>query len=79
MAQDQDKKKLHSDEDKERLHPKVDSGDVSGQGRERRADEEYPKHRGVGDFGTHGGPNKGKSSDERKLHGPGISKAGTPD
>ncbi len=57
--QDQDREKLHADEDTERLHPKVDSGDVSGQGRERRDDGEvYPQKRGAGDFGTHGGPNK---------------------
>lgn len=61
MAQQQDPKreKLHADEDKERLHPKVDSGDVSGQGRERRDDTEvFPQKRGTDDFGTHGGPNK---------------------
>ena len=57
--QDQGQKKLHADEDKERRHPKVDSGDVSGQGRERRGDTEvFPQQRGTGDFGTHGGPNK---------------------
>ena len=68
MAQDQDNGKLHSDDDKEKLHPKVDSGDVSGQGRERRPDEEYPKQRNAGEFGTHGGPNKGgKKRNQRKL------------
>ena len=57
--QDQDREKLHADEDTERLHPKVDSGDVSGQGRERRDDGDvYPQKRSLGDFGTHGGPNK---------------------
>jgi hypothetical protein len=61
MAQQQDpeREKMHADEGKERLHPKVDSGDVSGQGRERRGDTEvFPQKRGTGDFGTHGGPNK---------------------
>lgn len=61
MADQKDQKpeKLHSDDDKERLHPRVDSGDVSGQGRERRDDTDvYPQKRGTGDFGTHGGPNK---------------------
>jgi hypothetical protein len=61
MAQEQDQgpEKLHTDDDKERLHPKVDSGDVSGQGRERRDDTEvFPQKRGTADFGTHGGPNK---------------------
>jgi hypothetical protein len=69
MAQRQDQKpeKLHSDQDKERLHPKVDSGDESGQGRERRDDTDvYPQKRGTGDFGTHGGPNK----HETKLDAP---------
>jgi hypothetical protein len=57
--QDQGSEKRLADEDTERLHPKVDSGDVSGQGRERRDDGEvYPQKRGLGDFGTHGGPNK---------------------
>jgi hypothetical protein len=74
MAQDQDKGKLHSDDDKERLHPKVDSGDVSGQGRERRPDEEYPKQRNAGEFGTHGGP---KKHDQREVRAPGSSKAGS--
>ena len=76
MAQDQDKK-LHSDDDKERLHPKVDSGDVSGQGRERRDDNEYPKQRNAGEFGTHGGPNKAGKEDKRQVHAPGSSKAGS--
>ena len=59
MAQDQDREKLQSSEDQEKVNPKVDSGDVSGQGRERRDDGEvYPQRRGAGDFGTHGGPNK---------------------
>lgn len=77
MAQDQDKGKLHSDDDKERLYPKVDSGDVSGQGRERLPDEEYPKHRNAGEFGTHGGPNKAGKEDKRTIHAPGSSKAGS--
>jgi hypothetical protein len=77
MAQDQDREKLHSDEDKEKLYPKVDSGDVSGQGRERRPDEEFPKQRNAGEFGTHGGPNKGGKEDRRHLHAPGSSKAGS--
>jgi hypothetical protein len=77
MAQEQDREKLHSDDDKERLHPKVDSGDVSGQGRERRPDEEYPKHRNAGEFGTHGGPNKPGKEDKRQIHAPGVSKAGS--
>lgn len=55
---DQKPEKLHSDADKEKLYPKVDSGDVSGQGRERRDDEEFPKQRNGGEFGTHGGPAK---------------------
>jgi hypothetical protein len=66
MAQDQDKlkenpdqEKLHADDDTERLYPKVDSGDVSGRGRERRDDTDvFPQKRGADDFGTHGGPNK---------------------
>jgi hypothetical protein len=59
QEQDQEKKKLRADEDTERLRPKVDSGDVSGQGRERRDDTEvFPQKRGKDDFGTHGGPNK---------------------
>ena len=77
MAQDQDKGKLHSDDDKERLYPKVDSGDVSGQCRERLPDEEYPKHRNAGEFGTHGGPNKAGKEDKRTVHAPGSSKAGS--
>jgi len=57
--QDQDREKLRADEDTEQLQPKVDSGDTSGQGRERRDDGEvYPQKRSLGDFGTHGGPNK---------------------
>lgn len=77
MAQDQDKGKLHSEGDKERLNPKVDSGDVSGQGRERRDDTEYPKQRNAGEFGTHGGPNKSGKEDKRAIHAPGSSKAGS--
>jgi hypothetical protein len=58
QQQDQDREKLHGDEDNEQ-HPKVDSGDVSGQGRERRVDTDvFPQKRGRDDFGTHGGPNK---------------------
>ena len=77
MAQDKDK--LQAGEDKEKRNPKVDSGDVSGQGRERRDDEEYhPKQRNAGDFGTHGGPNKAGKEDTRKIHAPGGSKAGSP-
>ena len=74
MAQEQDNEKLHSDDDKEKLYPKVDSGDVSGQGRERLPDEEYPKHRNAGEFGTHGGPAK---NDQRQIRAPGSSKAGS--
>lgn len=77
MARDQDREKLQSDADKERLHPKVHSGDVSGRGRERRTDEEYPKQRNAGEFGTHGGPNKSGKEDRREIHAPGSSKAGS--
>ena len=36
-----------------------DSGDASGQGRERRDDGSvYPAQRNAGEFGTHGGPKK---------------------
>jgi hypothetical protein len=69
MAQEQDREKLHSAEDDEKLYPKVDSGDVSGQGRERRKDEEFPKGRSIGDFGTHGGPNKGKKASSESSGG----------
>ena len=59
QEQDQDIKKLGTDEDTEQPARKVDSGDVSGQGRERRDDTEvFPQKRGTKDFGTHGGPNK---------------------
>ncbi len=68
--QDQDKGKLHSDADTEKLYPKVDSGDVSGQGRERLDDTDvFPQKRGADDFGTHGGPNKHNT----KLNAPGGS------
>lgn len=77
MAQDQDREKRQAGEDKEKRNPKVDSGDVSGPGRERRDDEEYPKQRNAGDFGTHGGPNKAGKEDTRKIHAPGSSKAGS--
>jgi hypothetical protein len=62
---------MAQDQDKEKLHPKVDSGDVSGRGRERRPDEEYPKHRSAGEFGTHGGPSKHgkKASEQRQAPG----------
>ena len=67
QRQDQKPEKLHSNEDQERKQPRVDSGDVSGQGRERRDDTDvYPQKRGSGDFGTHGGPNK----HETKLDAP---------
>lgn len=57
----QDKGKL--DADKEKRNAKVDSGDVSGQGRERRDDTDvFPQKRGADDFGTHGGPNKRDTS-----------------
>lgn len=56
--QDQDREKLRSDEDTEQMPQKTDSGDASGQGRERRDDDVYPQKRSLGDFGTHGGPNK---------------------
>ncbi|HLL05334.1 MAG TPA: hypothetical protein VK539_32495 [Myxococcaceae bacterium] len=63
--QDQDREKRLADEDTERQDTKVDSGDVSGQGRERRDDGEvYPQKRGLGDFGTHGGPNKHASKNQ---------------
>jgi hypothetical protein len=66
--QDQDREKLHSDDDTERLYPKVDSGDVSGRGRERRDDGDvYPAQRNAGDFGTHGGPNKNGKKDADKV------------
>lgn len=73
MAQDQDKGKLQASEDTEK-NPKVHSGDVSGRGRERRDDEEYPKQRNAGEFGTHGGP---KKHDQRDIRAPGSSKAGS--
>ena len=68
---------MAQDQDKEKLNQKVDSGDVSGQGRERRDDEEFPKQRNAGEFGTHGGPNKDRKEDTRKVHAPGSSKAGS--
>jgi hypothetical protein len=74
MAQEHqdEREKLHSDEDQEKLHPKVDSGDVSGRGRERRDDTAvFPQQRNAGEFGTHGGPKGGQ-----KSHAPGSSKAG---
>ncbi|HEX8433508.1 hypothetical protein [Archangium sp.] len=74
MAQDQDKEKLQADTDQEQESPKVHSGDVSGQGRERRDDDEYPKQRNAGEFGTHGGP---KKNDQRDIRAPGSSKAGS--
>lgn len=77
MAQDQDKQKLQADAGKEKVNPKVDSDDVSGQGRERRDDEEFPKQRNAGEFGTHGGPNKAGKEDTRRIHAPGSSKAGS--
>ena len=59
QEQDQENKKRRADEDAEQPARKVDSGDVSGQGRERRDDTEvFPQKRGRDDFGTHGGPNK---------------------
>lgn len=77
MAQDQDREKLQASEDQEKVKPKAGSGDVSGQGRERRDDEEFPKQRNAGEFGTHGGPNKAGKEDTRKVHAPGSSKAGS--
>lgn len=60
MAQ-QDKGKR--DADQEKRNAKVDSGDVSSEGRERRDDSDvFPQKRGAGDFGTHGGPNKRDTS-----------------
>jgi hypothetical protein len=60
MAQEQDKnKKLGVPEESEKKTQKADSGDVSGQGRERRDDTDvFPQQRGADDFGTHGGPHK---------------------
>ena len=59
QKQDQEIKKLRTDEETEQPARKVDSGDVSGQGRERRDDTEvFPQKRNRDDFGTHGGPNK---------------------
>ena len=56
MAKKQDKGKMDAPESQPR---RADSGDVSGQGRERRDDTDvYPANRNAGDFGTHGGPNK---------------------
>ncbi|HSP76899.1 MAG TPA: hypothetical protein VLQ93_00110 [Myxococcaceae bacterium] len=61
-------------DEREKRQPKVHSGDVSGKGRERRADSDvYPKQRNAGEFGTHGGPRGGQ-----KVHAPGSSKAGNP-
>ena len=57
---------MAQEQDKEKLNPKVDSGDVS-----------EPKHRNAGEFGTHGGPNKGGKEDKRTIHAPGSSKAGS--
>ena len=57
--QDQDRRKMDARDEPEGQPRKADSGDVSGQGRERRDDTDvYPAGRGSGDFGTHGGPNK---------------------
>ncbi len=64
MAKKQDKGRMDAPENQTR---KADSGDVSGQGRERRDDSAvYPANRNAGDFGTHGGPNKNseKRSDD---------------
>lgn len=59
QKQDQQNKTPRTDEGTEQPARKVDSGDVSGQGRERRDDTEvFPQKRGTDDFGTHGGPNK---------------------
>lgn len=59
QKQDQQNKTPRTDEGMEQPARKVDSGDVAGQGRERRDDTEvFPQKRGTGDFGTHGGPNK---------------------
>ncbi|WP_426754905.1 hypothetical protein [Myxococcus sp. Y35] len=61
MATQQDKKgrKLDTHDAPERQPRKADSGDVSGQGRERRDDTDvFPADRNAGDFGTHGGENK---------------------
>ncbi|MFP2931117.1 hypothetical protein ACLESO_39175 [Pyxidicoccus sp. 3LG] len=63
MAEKQDKgqKRMEEPEDKPR---RADSGDVSGQGRERRDDTDvFPANRNAGDFGTHGGPNKSGEKD----------------
>ena len=60
---------MAQEQDKEMRQSKVDSGDVSGQGRERRKDEEYTKGRSLGDFGTHGGPNKGKQASSESSGG----------
>ncbi|WP_164015577.1 hypothetical protein [Pyxidicoccus trucidator] len=64
MAKKQDKGRMGEPESQTR---KANSGDVSGQGRERRDDTDvYPASRNAGDFGTHGGPNKNveKRSDD---------------
>lgn len=56
MSKKQDKGRANAPETQPR---RADSGDVSGQGRERREDTDvYPANRNAGDFGTHGGPNK---------------------
>lgn len=58
------------DKDKNKRQSKVDSGDVSGQGRERKDDTDvFPQKRGADDFGTHGGPNKTNTT----LNAPGGS------
>lgn len=57
----------NQDQDREKKTPRVDSGDTSGRGRERRDDSDvYPAQRNAGDFGTHGGPNKNGKKDAGK-------------
>lgn len=69
MAENQDKTKRKdaSSEEEQRRQRRADSGDESGQGRERRNDDVYPKNRNAGDFGTHGGPNKGGARDAKNV------------
>ncbi len=57
--QGEHERKLENPDEAKRQHRKAASGDVSGQGRERRDDSDvYPAGRSAGDFGTHGGQNK---------------------
>lgn len=59
---------MAENQDQEKQAPKVDSGDTSGRGRERRDDGDvYPAQRNAGDFGTHGGPNKNGKKNADKI------------